>query len=37
MKISKVGEGAEWKKALSPTVPNELHYALPWLIPNWPN
>jgi hypothetical protein len=32
MKISMVGEGKEWKKALSPTAPNELNYALPWLI-----
>jgi hypothetical protein len=32
MKISAVGEEAEWKKALSPTAPNELNYALPWLL-----
>jgi hypothetical protein len=32
MKKSVVGEGGEWKKALSPTAPNELNFALPWLI-----
>jgi hypothetical protein len=32
MKISGIGEGAEWKYALCPTAPNELNYALPWLI-----
>jgi hypothetical protein len=32
MKISAVGEDAEWKKALSPTESYELNYALPWLL-----
>jgi hypothetical protein len=32
MKISAVGEGAEWKSALSPTTPNELNYALTWFL-----
>jgi hypothetical protein len=32
MKISAVEEGAEWKSALSSTVPNELIYALPQLL-----
>ena len=32
MKLSAIGEGAEWKYALSPTAPNELNYALPWLL-----
>jgi hypothetical protein len=29
MKIGVVGEGAEWKYVLSPTVPNELDYPYP--------
>ncbi len=32
MKISAVGEGAEWESALSPTTPNELNYALTWFL-----
>jgi hypothetical protein len=32
MKIREVGEGVEWKSALFPTSPNELNYALPWLL-----
>jgi hypothetical protein len=32
MKISAVGEGVEWKQALSSAAPYELNYALPWFI-----
>jgi hypothetical protein len=32
VKISSVGEGMEWKQALSPAATNELNYALPWLL-----
>jgi hypothetical protein len=32
MKISVEGEGTEWKETLSLTAPNELNYALLWLI-----
>jgi hypothetical protein len=32
VKLGAIGEGAEWKLALSPTAPNELNYALPWLL-----
>ncbi len=32
MKLSAIGEGAEWQKALSPTALYELNYALPWLL-----
>jgi hypothetical protein len=32
MKISAVGEDAEWKEVLSLTAPNGLNYALLWLL-----
>ncbi len=32
MKLSAIGEGAEWKYVPSPSAPIELNYALPWLL-----
>jgi hypothetical protein len=32
MKIRAVGEGAECKIRASPSAPNKINYALPWLL-----